>query len=393
MATTAPMAGETGTSDESLGRNHREGDHFVETSVRHSRGRRCPAVDRADSTPPVLDHGYASGHVENDADRLPDQMYDGSRRIHACSLSPSTPGRQPFHPEFGWQTEEVTNEPGHHLDRRVDPTLGTVVHVVGHRQTRPNLPTNGDTRLCPFCPGGLEAPDAYDVRWFVNRWPAMPDDRCEVVLYAPDHDASLSTLEPSHVTSLVDLWAERSEALGARTDVEYVLIFENRGASVGATISHPHGQIYAYDHVPERLGRQRDPAPSTTDERMIDSDDHWISFVPFAPVFPTAVTIAPRAPRARLGELTSDERRSLAGMLIDTCRRLDALFDAPLPYMMWIDQRPFDGGSSDAVMTIQFVSPWRERDLPRYIAAAEVAAGEYFNPVVPEELAERLRGL
>ena len=59
--------------------------------------------------------------------------------------------------------------------------------------------------------------------------------------------------------------------------------------------------------------------------------------------------------------------------------------------MMWINQRPFDGSHPDAVMSIEFVSPWRDRDLPRYVAAAEIGAGEYFNPVVPEELAARLR--
>lgn len=300
--------------------------------------------------------------------------------------------------DFGWQTGRVTNEPSHRIDQRVDPNLGTIVHVVGHRQTRPNLPTNVDTSRCPFCPGGLEAPDPYDVRWFVNRWPALPDDRCEVVLYSPDHDASLASLEPSHVARLVDLWAERSKALGGRDDVDYVLVFENRGASVGATISHPHGQIYAYDHVPERLGRRRDSAVEISDDRTIHVDDHWVAYVPFAPVFPTAVTIAPREPRSRLSDLSVDERRSLAVTMIDTCRRLDALFDTPLPYMMWIDQQSYrperhDDERAGATMAIEFVSPWRARDLPRFIAAAEVAAGEYFNPVVPEELAERLRAL
>ena len=62
------------------------------------------------------------------------------------------------------------------MDVRADPHLGTLVHVVGTRQARPNLPSTG----CPFCPGGLEAPEPYDVRWFANRWPAMPGERCEV---------------------------------------------------------------------------------------------------------------------------------------------------------------------------------------------------------------------
>lgn len=290
----------------------------------------------------------------------------------------------------------MTNEPDRSTpspDIRVDPALGTVVHVVGHRQNRPNLPTNVDRDRCPFCPGGLEAPDHYDVRWFTNRWPAMPDDRCEVVLYSPDHDTSLASLEPSHVTRLVDLWAERSEALGGRPDVDYVLVFENRGSTVGATISHPHGQIYAYDHVPDRPARVLASRPSISEDRTIHVDEHWVSYVPWAPVHPTAVSISPRRPCGRLSDLTREERVALAHVLVSTCRRLDALFDTPLPYMMWIDQRPYDDSLTEAVLSIEFVSPWRERDLPRYVAAAELAAGEFFNPVVPEDLAARLRRL
>src|SRR4051794_12220888 len=119
-------------------------------------------------------------------------------------------------------------------DERVDPYLGTVVHVVGTRQARPNLPSSG----CPFDVGGLEAPEPYDVRWFPNRWPAMPGDRCEVVLYTPDHDATMWSLGAARVRKVIDLWAERTTALGARDDVDFVLVFENRGAEVGATIAH-----------------------------------------------------------------------------------------------------------------------------------------------------------
>ena len=80
----------------------------------------------------------------------------------------------------------------------------------------------------------------------------MQGNRCEVVLYTPDHDATLWSLGVSGVRKVIDLWAERTTALGRRDDVDFVLVFENRGAQVGATIAHPHGQIYAYDHVPQR---------------------------------------------------------------------------------------------------------------------------------------------
>ena len=77
-------------------------------------------------------------------------------------------------------------------------------------------------------------------------------NRCEVVLYTPDHDATFWSLGVDGVRKVIDLWAERTTALGQRDDVDFVLVFENRGPQVGATIAHPHGQIYAYDHVPQR---------------------------------------------------------------------------------------------------------------------------------------------
>jgi UDPglucose--hexose-1-phosphate uridylyltransferase len=278
-------------------------------------------------------------------------------------------------------------------DVRVDAFLGTVVHVVGTRQARPNLPSVG----CPFCPGGLEAPDNYDVRWFENRWPAMPNHRCEVVLYTPHHDATFWSLGASGVRKVIDLWTERSVHLNARDDVQFVLVFENRGADVGATIAHPHGQIYAYDHVPDRpqrvfaAGWQPDAAPG---DRAVAAHGAWLAYVPEASTYPVAVTIAPTERVANLEALSERARDELAVMLVDVFTRLDSLYEQPLPYMMWLMQSPSGGGNwSDAWFHIEIVSPWRAAGVPRFIAAAEVAGGEFFNPVIPEVLAEQLQVL
>lgn len=278
-------------------------------------------------------------------------------------------------------------------DVRVDPVLGTVVHVVGTRQSRPNRPSTG----CPFCVGGLEAPAPYDVRWFPNRWPAMPGDRCQVVLYTPKHHATMWSLGTAGVRKVIDLWAERTETLGARSDVDYVLCFENRGAEVGATIAHPHGQIYAYDHVPRRpaalLAGGWTPE-ANPGERLVAKRDGWTAAVPRAATYPIAVTVAPVRRVPDLPALSGASRNRLAALLVDVFRRLDVLFDQPMPYMMWINQRPTDGGDwPQAWLNIEIVSPWRSAGVPRFIAAAEVGAEEYFNPVIPEDLAARLRAL
>lgn len=276
-------------------------------------------------------------------------------------------------------------------DLRLDPYLGTAVYVVGSRQGRPNLPSA--TAACPFCPGGQEAPEPYRTRWFVNRWPAFPDDRCEVLLYSPDHDASLASLGPAGVSEVITMWTQRTQALGSRDDVAYVLVFENRGSEVGATISHPHGQVYAYDHVPPRpaamFANHWKPTPSP--ERLVAENNSWVAYVPHAPAYPLALSIAPTVRVGALTDLDSNTKADLAEMLVDIGLRLDRLYDQSLPYMMWINQRPTDGSFADAWLNIDLVSPWRAAGLTRYIAAAEIGGGEYFNPVIPEELAASLR--
>jgi UDPglucose--hexose-1-phosphate uridylyltransferase len=275
-------------------------------------------------------------------------------------------------------------------DLRANVHTGVRTYVVGSRQVRPNLPTT----TCPFCPGGLEAPEPYDVRWFPNRWPSMPDDRCELVLYSPEHDASFWSLGAAGARRIVDLWAARSAALGARPEIEYVLVFENRGAEVGATIEHPHGQIYAFDFVPElpRRELERGDVLGGPGERMVAAAPGWRAWVPDAPIFPYALVLVPDAPVPDLPSLDDRGRDALALLLVDVLGRLDRLFEARTPYMLWIHQRPFDGREwPHARLHVEIVSPWRAAGVTRFVAAGELGSGVYFNPVPPEEAAQALR--
>jgi UDPglucose--hexose-1-phosphate uridylyltransferase len=273
---------------------------------------------------------------------------------------------------------------------RVDPLSGAATFVVGSRQTRPNLPD----ATCPFCPGGLEAPEPYDVRWFPNRWPAMPDGRCEVILYTPRHDATFAELGVDGAHRVVELWAERTAVLGARPDIAYVLVFENRGPEVGATITHPHGQIYAFDFVPELPLRElrRSGPLSEPGNRLVATADGWRAWVPEAPTFPYVLLLMPDDEVPDLPSLDTSGRRAMARLLVDVLERLDRLFAAQTPYMLWIHQRPFDGGPwPEARVHVEIVTPWRAAGVPRYVAAGELGSGVYFNPVVPEDAARALR--
>jgi UDPglucose--hexose-1-phosphate uridylyltransferase len=283
---------------------------------------------------------------------------------------------------------------------RVDPLSGDLVYVVANRQNRPNRPSTD----CPFCPGGLEAPEPYGVRWFPNRWPPFTDGsgssegRAEIVLYTPKHDAAFWQLDPVEARRVVDLWADRTEALGAHDEVQYVLVFENRGAEVGATIPHPHGQIYGFDVIPPRalaeLARssERGLGPDAIGDRLVTRHGRWRAWVPDAANWPYELLLAPDRPAPDLPSLDGEHRDDLVRLLLDVLARLDRLFDAPMPYMMWFHQRPTDGGPwPDAWVHLHIAPLLRAPGTPRFVAAGELGSQVFFNPVDPSDAAAQLR--
>jgi UDPglucose--hexose-1-phosphate uridylyltransferase len=307
---------------------------------------------------------------------------------------------------------------------RFDPLTHEWVNIVGSRQARPNLPT----RECPFCIGGLEAPDPYDVRWFANRWPALapggPLDfgaateagittvpatgACEVVLFSPEHHESLSTLPLEQIRKIVDLWADRTQTLLARDEIQYVLVFENRGREVGATIDHPHGQIYGYPFVPPvpareaALAREHGCAicgelesESAAGERIVTEQGDWVAWVPYASGYAYGLRIAPRSHQGSLADLDGASRDSLAAILVDALARFDRLWpaqteDARFPYLLWFHQAP-TGGGEEWHLHAHVAPPLRAPGVARYVASGEVGSGMLSNPVEPEAAAQAMR--
>jgi UDPglucose--hexose-1-phosphate uridylyltransferase len=289
-------------------------------------------------------------------------------------------------------------------DLRVDPLTGTPVLVVRARQGRPNLPSTITPENCPFCPGGLEAPEPYTVRWFENRWPPLPGGRAEIVLFSPDHYQSLGSLPQEQMEAVVGLWVERTEALGARPDVSYVLLFENRGAEVGATIPHPHGQVYGFDFVPPVPLREleaercatcdelagKGPAGASHAARVVASVGAWEAWCAWAPAFPFELTVAPSEHAPDLPHAAG--HRDLAEVLRAALGALDKLFDEEMPYMLWCHQRPCDAKAWPGAHVHFHVAPiHRAKGVARYVASGEVGTGVMFNPVAPDDAAERLR--
>lgn len=279
------------------------------------------------------------------------------------------------------------------LDVRVDPLTGTPTLVVSSRQDRPD----SQDEDCPFCPGGLEAPGWYEVHRFTNRWPALPDERSEIVLHSPLHNATMWSLGVEGAGRVVRLWAERTAELGRRPDVAYVLVFENRGPEVGATITHPHSQIYAFDRVPEAPQREleQDPCALCSEDpgdRLVSESDDWRAWVPYAASWPYELRLAPVSHQPDLPALARVGHDGAAAVLVDVLERLDRLFAQPMPYMLWVHQRPTDGGAWPAAhVHVHLVPTLRKQATMRHVAAGELGSGVYFNPVEPEAAAARLR--
>jgi UDPglucose--hexose-1-phosphate uridylyltransferase len=281
------------------------------------------------------------------------------------------------------------SEPG----LRIDPLTGASVIVTPWRQQRPRLPETD----CPFCPGGLEAPRGYQVRTIANRWPALPGGRHEVVLHSPGHADSFPSLGPQRAALVVETWSDRCAELGARPDVGYVFVFENRGRAIGATIDHPHSQILAFATIPPvpaaELARPACTLCRAPDPRLtVASGPGWDVRVPWAPSWPYEMLLVPHRHAPDLPAAGAGLRQGLAAVLVDGLARLERRFGGDVPYMLWLHQRPADGRDWPAAHLHAHLAPAvRGRGVPRHLAAAEMGAGVFFDPVEPAIAAAELR--
>jgi UDPglucose--hexose-1-phosphate uridylyltransferase len=278
-------------------------------------------------------------------------------------------------------------------DLRVDPLTGAHVVVTPWRQHRPNLPEG----TCPFCPGGLEAPGPYDVRYIPNRWPALPDGRHEVVLHSPDHDSSFPAMGANGSARVIELWSARTAVLGARDDVGYVFVFENRGRTIGATIDHPHSQIMAFSAIPpipetELSADKCDLCQDAGDDMTVTRRYGWRAAVPWAPSWPYELLISPQGHVADLPSAGPGLRAGLGVILVDALSRMERLLGREAPYMLWVHQRPSSSGDwPTAHLHLHLAPALRAPGVARHLAAAEFGAGVFFDPVDPQQAAARWR--
>ena len=317
--------------------------------------------------------------------------------------------------------------PNAHL--RWHPLRGEWVAYATHRQHRTFLPPPEYDPLAetvdPAQPTELP-PGTYDAAVFENLFPALTGlahdppalpietrparGACEVVVFSRERSGSLGQLPLSHLELLLEVWADRYHELGAREDVQYVFIFENRGVEVGVTLHHPHGQIYAYPFVPPLPARELERQLAYYREhqrgllevlveqevrdgrRIIYGGPHVASFVPLFARYSYEVWLAPYRPMASVASLDAETRADFARALKTTLLKFDALWKRPFPYVMVFHQAPTDGQPHpEAHLHVEFYPAYRMEGRLKYLAGSELGAGVFTADTDPDEKAAELR--
>lgn len=315
---------------------------------------------------------------------------------------------------------------------RWNPVLREWLVTATHRQDRTFLPPAGFCPLCPTKPGGFPTEierEYFEFVVFDNKFPSLSQQppspsvessdlypvrpaagACEVVLYTPEHTATLTDLSEEKIFQLVEVWKDRYLDLGKREDVDYVFIFENKGEAIGVTIHHPHGQIYAFPFIPPKIQREIEGENEhfaktnrclhcdilddelKQQERLIAVNERFAAFVPFYARYPYEVHIYAKQHVPSMAAFDEELARSLASILKTVLLKYDNLWGLSMPYMMVMHQAPttektFPGSH----FHIEFYPPYRTKEKLKYLAGCESGAGTFVNDTLPEEKARELR--
>jgi UDPglucose--hexose-1-phosphate uridylyltransferase len=328
-------------------------------------------------------------------------------------------------------------------EERWHPLRREWVIVAAHRQNRP---WSGETiagsgvRIpeyaadCYLCPGnarvsGNANPNYSDVFVFDNDHPCVGPDApapaetgtelyatrraqgvARVVCYTPRHDLTLAELELDQIESLLRTWQDQYRELGARPEIEHVLVFENKGDVVGVSNPHPHCQIYATNFVYKTIETEVDAACAHLERtgrvlfgdviaaerrdgrRILDENDSAVAFLPYFARYAYETYVAPKRSAPSLSHLDAAEIAAFARCLKNVLVRYDNLWNMPFPYVMALHQAPTDGKEHPEFhFHIEFHPPLRKPNLLKYLAGPEIGGGCFLSDTSPEQKAEELK--
>ena len=328
--------------------------------------------------------------------------------------------------------------------RRYNPLRGEWVLVSPHRTQRPwqgevsktdAVPTIHYDPACYLCPGNTRAgghqnPKYEGIFVFDNDYAALLPDvetpmdlpqnpllrvelergLCRVVCFHPDHSLTLARMETPDIERVVEAWTAQYKELGAKDWIRHVQIFENRGAMMGASNPHPHGQIWATEHIPDEpqaeLTAQQKYQQAhhrcllcdyvklelAQAKRIVCTNDEFVALVPFWAVWPFETLVLSRRHAGSLTEFDCAQQAGLADILKRLTTRYDNLFETSFPYTMGLHQSPTDGEPhAEWHFHAHFYPPLlRSATVRKFMVGFEML-GMPQRDITPESAAERLR--
>ena len=333
-------------------------------------------------------------------------------------------------------------DPSDHPHRRLNLLTGSWVLVSPHRAKRPwqgqqdtpdRTAHSAHDPSCYLCAGnqrinGERNPDYTGTFVFTNDFAALTADAPDapaatsplfqngtargtsrVICFSPDHNKSLPVLSVPAITEVVDTWCEQSADLGKT--YPWVQVFENKGAMMGCSMPHPHGQIWANSFLPNEAATEdvnqknylaEHGRPLLLDycnaeagsERVVVDSEHWLAVVPYWAAWPFEILLLPKTHVRRLPDLDDAQRTDLALALKKLTSRYDNLFQCSFPYSMGWHGAPFNGAENEHwQLHAHFYPPLlRSASVRKFMVGYEMLA-EPQRDLTPEQAAERLRSV
>lgn len=281
--------------------------------------------------------------------------------------------------------------------KRYNILTGEWILVSPHRAKRPwqgqneavsnEIRPNHDPK-CYLCAGNTRIngeinPQYKDVFVFTNDFAALQNDSksfsvedgllvaqsetgiCKVICFSPDHSKSLADMGVNDIEKVVKVWQKEYKILGENESINYVQIFENKGAVMGCSNPHPHGQIWSQSTLPNEVDKKDKQQQAyfnknkssllgdylqqelNKKERIIFENDAFVVLVPFWAIWPFQAMIVPKKQQSNILKISDAEAFLFAEAISTLTRAYDKLFNTSFPYSSGIHQAPTNGNDNN----------------------------------------------
>ncbi len=227
----------------------------------------------------------------------------------------------------------------------------------------------------------------------------------EVIISSSDHFKSLALLTNDEVELVIEAYCSRLLAVKDDPMVQHLLIIVNHGNEAGASLEHPHSQLFGMPMIPPVMAEEINCASSyfgkkgrcifcdilteelKSGERVISESEHFLSFSPYAARQPFETWIVPKKHLANFEFISLEEKKDFAFILKDTLSRVYKGLNDP-PYNFYIHTSP------KKIDTRKFYH-WHVEIFPKLSIQAgfEMGSGIMINVTSPEESTKFLRNL